>query len=224
MPKTDLIPAQDTPRGEATTATKWNFEADYFVFCNCDWGCPCNFNAPPTYGNCEGASVWRITKGSFGSTKLDGLVFAVAQFFPGPIAQGHAIGRVYVDRKATAGQRAAIDQIGRGKAGGGIFELFAKLTSRFYPTMEADIRLKLDGPNARLEIGDVMAAESELLSYPDGTIIRPTLVLPHGIEYKEGLATNAKRWWIRDEEMLATYHNRYAAVARVRFTGSGLVG
>src|SRR5262245_10832602 len=25
--------------------TKWNFEADFFTACNCDWGCPCNFNA-----------------------------------------------------------------------------------------------------------------------------------------------------------------------------------
>jgi hypothetical protein len=22
--------------------------------CNCDWGCPCQFNAKPTHGNCEG--------------------------------------------------------------------------------------------------------------------------------------------------------------------------
>ena len=27
---------------------QWSFEADYFTACNCDWGCPCNFNARPT--------------------------------------------------------------------------------------------------------------------------------------------------------------------------------
>ena len=26
--------------------------------CNCDWGCPCNFMAPPSYGNCEGVYVY----------------------------------------------------------------------------------------------------------------------------------------------------------------------
>ncbi|MDQ3970872.1 MAG: DUF1326 domain-containing protein, partial [Thermoproteota archaeon] len=26
----------------------------YFLdACNCDWGCPCQFNANPTHGNCE---------------------------------------------------------------------------------------------------------------------------------------------------------------------------
>ncbi|NPC57753.1 DUF1326 domain-containing protein [Caenimonas soli] len=32
----------------------WFFEADYFTACNCDWGCPCNFNARPTEGRCMG--------------------------------------------------------------------------------------------------------------------------------------------------------------------------
>lgn len=204
--------------------TRWNFDADYFVFCNCDWGCPCTFNARPTYGTCAGASVWRITRGSFGNTKLDGVVFAVGNFFPGKIEEGHGLARVYVDRKATAAQRAAIDQIGRGEAGGGIFELFAKLTSTFYPTMTTDIRFEMDGPRVRLEIGEVVAADADLLAYPDGTVIRPTLVLPHGIEYKEGLAINAKHWWMRDEQMLASCDNRYAAVAKVKFTQAGLVG
>ena len=51
-------------------------------------------------------------------------------------------------------------------------------------------------------------AESELLSYPDGTVIRPWLELPHGIEYKKDLMTNAKRWWWRDDELLASYTNK----------------
>ncbi len=28
--------------------TQWSSEADFFTACNCDWGCPCNFNARPT--------------------------------------------------------------------------------------------------------------------------------------------------------------------------------
>src|SRR5215204_3138669 len=33
---------------------RWSLEADYFTACNCDWGCPCNFNARPTEGRCMG--------------------------------------------------------------------------------------------------------------------------------------------------------------------------
>jgi hypothetical protein len=67
-------------------------------------------------------------------------------------------------------------------------------------------------------------AESVLLSYPDGTVIRPWTELPHGIEFKRGLMTNAKRWWWRDEDLLASYADKYGAVARVRFTEEGCVG
>ena len=33
---------------------KWSLEADYLQGCNCDYGCPCEFEAPPTEGLCEG--------------------------------------------------------------------------------------------------------------------------------------------------------------------------
>ena len=42
---------------------KWFFDADYLQSCNCDYGCPCEFSAPPTTGACEGLCVWRIDKG-----------------------------------------------------------------------------------------------------------------------------------------------------------------
>ena len=41
----------------------WSFDADYFTACNCDWGCPCNFNAASTEGRCMGWGVWSIGKG-----------------------------------------------------------------------------------------------------------------------------------------------------------------
>ena len=56
---------------------------------------------------------------------------------------------------------------------------------------------------ASVRIEGFAEAESELLSYPDGTVIRPLQELPHGIEYKQALMTNAKRWWWRDAELLA---------------------
>jgi hypothetical protein len=41
---------------------------------------------------------------------------------------------------------------------------------------------------------------------------------------ERGLMTNAKRWWWRDDELLASYADKYGAVARVRFTEQGCVG
>ncbi len=69
----------------------WNFEADYFTACNCDWGCPCNFNARPTEGRCLGWGAWNIITGQHGSTDLDGTRFALYYKFPGPVEQGQGI-------------------------------------------------------------------------------------------------------------------------------------
>ena len=207
-----------------SAGTKWEFEAGYFTFCNCDWGCPCNFNARPTQGNCHGVGAWRIMKGHFDGTKLDGVVFAAAYFFPGLVEQGHGIARFYVDREANGAQRKAIEMICSGKVRGGIFEIFANLSEKVYPFMVTDIDLQIDGPRARLRIPDIMEAECESLSYPDGLVIKPYFTLPHGIEFKTGLATNTKKWWIKDGEMLANHQNVYGVVTKVRFTQKGCVG
>lgn len=209
-----------------TPATpKWSFEADYFTACNCDWGCPCNFNARPTEGRCRGWGVWRITKGAFGATKLDGANFALYYDFPGFVEQGNGIACTYVDKGATPEQRTALEAIGTGKAGGGIFELFAKqLTKEWLPTKVVPIAFELKDGVGKVRVGDVAEAESGLLSYPDGTTISPWMELPHGIEFKRGLATDAKRWWWRDGPLLASYERKYGAWARVKFTQDGCVG
>jgi hypothetical protein len=41
---------------QAASKTKvgWKIHAYYLDACNCDWGCPCQFNAKPTQGYCDG--------------------------------------------------------------------------------------------------------------------------------------------------------------------------
>ena len=89
-------------------STKWSFEGDYFTACNCDWGCPCNFNARPTEGRCLGWGAWNITDGRFGSTPLGGKRFALYYCFPGRIEEGAGSACAYVDSRASAEQRRAL--------------------------------------------------------------------------------------------------------------------
>ncbi|WP_458746477.1 DUF1326 domain-containing protein [Candidatus Nitrosocosmicus sp. T] len=35
----------------------WTFKADYVETCNCDYGCPCNFNGFPSNGFCRESLV-----------------------------------------------------------------------------------------------------------------------------------------------------------------------
>ena len=39
--------------GRIMSGTKWMIEGREFAHCNCDYGCPCQFNALPTHGNCK---------------------------------------------------------------------------------------------------------------------------------------------------------------------------
>ena len=34
--------------------TEWRLKGDWIKNCNCAFGCPCDFNARPTNGNCTG--------------------------------------------------------------------------------------------------------------------------------------------------------------------------
>jgi hypothetical protein len=200
----------------------WSFEADYFSACNCDWGCPCNFNARPTEGRCMGLGVYNIHTGQSGATPLDGTRFALYYKFPGLVEHGQGTACAYIDSRTTANQQEALEAISTGKAGGGIFELFGcELVTTWLPTKITSIDFEFSGGEGRISVDGFAEAESELLSYPDGTVLRPLLELPHGIGFKRGLMTNAKRWWWRDEELLASYANKYGAIARVRFTQDG---
>ena len=56
--------------------TKWWFKGREFTNCNCAYGCPCQFNALPTYGDCKAVIGVQINEGVHGETRLGGLRFA----------------------------------------------------------------------------------------------------------------------------------------------------
>src|SRR5579864_7113609 len=98
------------------STTKWVIEADFIQACNCDYGCPCEFSAPPTKGFCEGVVAWRIQKGAFGNVHLDGLGMALAVRWPKAIHEGNGTAAVFIDERATPQQRDSLLQIASGKA------------------------------------------------------------------------------------------------------------
>src|SRR3954465_10819356 len=55
----------------------WSVEGVAFGNCNCDYGCPYQFERRPTQGHCRGFEVVRIDKGHFGDVPLDGLHLAL---------------------------------------------------------------------------------------------------------------------------------------------------
>ncbi|EAQ73822.1 hypothetical protein WH5701_10814 [Synechococcus sp. WH 5701] len=52
---------------------RWMVRGREFPNFNCDWGCPCQFNAPSTHGHCEAIGSGIVDEGYFNDTSLDGL-------------------------------------------------------------------------------------------------------------------------------------------------------
>ena len=52
--------------------TPWEIQGSELINCNCSYGCPCQFNALPTHGNCEAMGGIAIDKGHYGNVRLDG--------------------------------------------------------------------------------------------------------------------------------------------------------
>ena len=145
---------------------KWNWTADYIQGCNCDWGCPCNFNAPPTKGHCEGMVAWHIRKGRYGKVVLDRLNCAVAAKWPGQIHEGNGTAAVYIDGRANLEQRDALVMIMSGQAGGLPFELIATTFSTLLEPRFVPIDYKVAGKDSSIKIGNYMKVILEPMRNP----------------------------------------------------------
>ena len=61
---------------------QWALHGREFANCNCSYGCPCQFNALPTYGNCRAVVGIQIDRGFHGApvpTPKGGEVYAYAE-------------------------------------------------------------------------------------------------------------------------------------------------
>ena len=97
---------------------EWGVSGNVLIACNCDWGCPCNFNARPSKGFCEGGWIWLIEKGHVDGVRLDGLGIALFAKWPGAIHEGGGRAVAFLDSRATDEQRAALTRVARGELGG----------------------------------------------------------------------------------------------------------
>lgn len=93
----------------------WMIKGPKIGACSCAYGCPCEFNAPPTHGLCEGLEAHKIEEGWFGETRLDGLVFGARYRWPGPVHEGGGVVQGFLDARATEAQREVLGAILAGK-------------------------------------------------------------------------------------------------------------
>lgn len=167
----------------------WEIEGEEFGNCNCDYGCPCQFNALPTHGSCEAVVGLQINKGHFGDVNLDGIRAAMVVWWPGPVHEGNGKMQVIVDDQASEEQRNAIVNIIHGEETEPMSTVWfvysamcpTKLTTLSKPiTMEINIEERV----GKIIVPDVFKTTGEPIRNPvTGEPHRARIDLPNGFEY-----------------------------------------
>ena len=170
------------------TKIKWRIAGEELASCNCNWGCPCQFNALPTTGRCEAFVTCLITDGYFANTRLDGVVFSRIYWWPRAIHEGNGVRRMIIDEQATTEQRDALIAIESGLHGGSLWEISVAVAPSSMVTLFAPISFKVDRDKRRATVRIPGIAESDIEPIKNpitGEEHRARIVLPNGFEYKE---------------------------------------
>jgi hypothetical protein len=194
----------------------WGAKGDVLIACNCDFGCPCNFNARPSRGFCEGGWIWRFEEGHVGDVRLDGLGVALYAKWPGAIHEGGGRAAAYLDDRADAAQRAALTSLLRGELGGP-WGIFSKTYELAEPAAVAfDIDIAEHGSRARL--GSAVELELQTIRNPvTQAEVHPEVVLPEGLVVKRGGMAASKVFRVRDG-VEYDHSGQYAAFGRFEYS------
>ena len=201
-----------------STLTKWSIEADYLQACNCDYGCPCEFSAPPTKGFCEGMGAWCISKGTFGDVKLDGLGFGFAARWPKAIHEGNGTACLFFDERANPQQRDALFQICSGKHGGLPFEIIVTTFSKILEPRYVPINFVFNGRNSSVQIGDLMNVAVEPIKNPvTGEPESVRIQHATGFIFQQAECVSAAKMDVNVGELKFSHPNKAAFVTQVKY-------
>jgi hypothetical protein len=204
-----------------TQIPKWYMNSDYVETCNCDYGCPCNFNGFPTYGSCQSLILFHIRSGSYGGTKLDGLDFITALYWPKAIHEGNGTAQLFITNKASNEQRQALINIVSGQAkGDGPFVLFAGTFKYFLEPQFVDIKVNLNGKKSSFSVPGVMDVQTESFTNPvTGEEQDTKIQLPKGFMWKLAEAAKSKIMRITTQSLNFDHSGQNAFYAVVDFQG-----
>jgi hypothetical protein len=193
------------------TNTTMNLKGQVLISCNCDFGCPCNFNALPTHGNCEGGWTWHVARGSVAGVALDGLNFSIYVKWPGAIHEGNGEGVILVDERADARQRDAVATLMRGEAGGP-WGVLAWTWPKVHGPVSVPYEITFHGLASRLKAGHAVELEFGTIKNPvNGAEVHPGVVLPEGLIVKKADLGTSKVFRV-GEGIAMDHSGKYTAI------------
>ncbi len=198
---------------------QWKMRVYFLDACNCDWGCPCQFNAKPTHGNCDGFSAFHILEGHYGDIDLAGLDFLWAGSWPGPVHEGHGRMVYYIDDRASKAQVEALSQIASGKVGGP-FAVYASMSDKVLGPRIARINFSPNGIESQVKVEGVAEVVLEPIRNPvTGEIHRAVIELPSGFEASRMDQASTRRLKVNDDLVRFEYSGSYASFQETSWQG-----
>ena len=204
----------------------WMIKGPKIGACSCDYGCPCEFNAPPTRGHCEGLEAHRIDEGHFGDVPLSGLVVAAWYRWPGPVHEGGGIAQPIIDARADARQRDALLKIldGEEQEPTTVFNIYGATMESAHDPIFTEIAFECDmeARTGRLKAGDHLDLRVEPIRNPvTGKPHRARIVLPEGFEFREAEAASGN--YAVDAARSFRGEGRYAALWHAAYGPYGII-
>ena len=202
-----------------TKPVKWRITLEHLTACNCNWGCPCTFNAPPTFGKCEAGLASRIVEGNYGKVSLDGLKWAMAASWPGPLHEKNGRAVVYLDARAKGERRAALEAIATGKAGG-VWGMFMATCTAGVEVREGTIDFKYAGKKSSFTVEDDIRVVLEAIRNPvTGAEHFPELVMPTGFLTKAEDMYSSREFAVKAGPLNFSYPGKHALTFRTVWKG-----
>jgi hypothetical protein len=209
------------------TDVTWMIKGRDFAHCNCAYGCPCQFNALPTHGDCKAVVGIAIDVGHHGNTKLDGLRFGGVFRWPGAIHEGRGEAVRIVDERATSAQREAILRIVSGQdtePGATFFQVFSSTFEKVHDPIFAkiDLDIDVDARRARFVVPGLIEARGEPIINPvTKQEHRARFDMPDGFEFT--MAEAGRGWAKITGPIKLDLADSHAHFAKLHITGTGVV-
>lgn len=170
------------------TSTKWALKGRGYEYCNCDFGCGCNFGGFPNSpdGSCRAFVGMEITGGRLGEVDLSGVKCAAILSWPKAIHEGNGKCVFIVDPSTTDAQVNALAQIFSGSLGGMPWELLGP-TFQVVGLQKVPITIEGEGRKSTFRAEGIGEGRGDTFRNPvTGEEHLANVDLPDGFIWKRG--------------------------------------